>query len=474
MTFSMKRTRPASQLALLGAALLTALTGFGCSEEEEEEIHPQLAYRQQLLAESLAYQFANPPETVAWDCTTTLMPGTDPNGDDAMLRTAVLNAESWDVICLEAGTYEMGMNGGNPSPGTVTITSTANLTIKGIGESVEDMILDFDGQVNPKGFNVSAPGFWIENLWIKNTKNNGVEVKATNAEENPNVFRKLKVTWDAGSVTENGAYSIYPTRSTYIIAEFSEVVGASDAGLYIGQVEHGIVRYNYVHGNVAGLEVENSYDVEVIGNAVTDNTGGILALQEPGLARLDNEKVLIRYNEVWANNRQNFAVPGTAVSNVPAGTGLMAFAGTNIEFRDNDVHDNETTGLLIVSNVLLDDLDGGTSPYTYPDGYNPYPGMIYSNQNTYEDNGTDPDPLLLLALGFPPLPIEPIIWDGYISDGVEAVGVPPVDDPQICLGTPTPDLAIVRYDPKQDDLDFGCDLPELPTTVFPSSSVPIP
>lgn len=487
MTCSNHLARFNSRLPLLAAALISVAVGVGCSEEEEE-IHPQLEYRQRVLAEWIDNPgFDLATATANFDCTVRLSPvdPTGPIGDDANIRAAVAAAESWDVICLEPGTYNMGTHDGTPSIGTVTITSTANLTIKGIGEEVDDVVLDFDGQVNSKGFNVSTPGFWIENMWIKNTKDNGVEVKATNTRDNPNVFRKLKVSWDAGSVTENGAYAIYPTRSSYVIAEYNEVVGASDAGLYVGQVEHGIVRFNFVHGNVAGLEVENSFDVEVLGNAVTDNTGGILALQEDGLTRLTNESVLIQGNQVWANNRPNFAVPGSTVANVQTGTGLMAFAGTNIEFRDNTVFENDSTGLLIVSNVLLDQLDGDEAPYIYSEGYDPYPTRIYNNGNTYTDNGLSPTLLISVLVGGPPA--EDVLWDGLISDGesaghqvdVEIPGpgedpvpviepVPEVFDPEICIGSEdVPSFFILFDDPKHEDLDFECDLEELDDTLFP-------
>ena len=107
--------------------------------------------------------------------------------------------KSGDVI--SAGTYNMG--------GTVFVTLQTNLTIKGIGTTPNDVKLT--GMRGDRGFDVEATGFHIENMWLYNTKGNGVEVKAKNTPENPNVFKKLFVNWAAGAVTENGRYSIYPT-----------------------------------------------------------------------------------------------------------------------------------------------------------------------------------------------------------------------------------------------------------------------
>jgi nitrous oxidase accessory protein NosD len=68
-------------------------------------------------------------------------------------------------------------------------------------------------------------------------------------------FRDIKVSWDAGSATENGAYAVYPVNSSRVIVEDSEVVGAADAGIYVGQCNQAIVRNNVVYGNVAGIEI---------------------------------------------------------------------------------------------------------------------------------------------------------------------------------------------------------------------------
>lgn len=384
--------------------------------------------RKRLLAASDDYSFDSFPETTDEDCTVTLEAKGDADAD--ALIEAVEAAKSYDVICLAPGDYAMAKS--------IVISSSSNLTIKGLGKTPADTTLDFKDHTGDKGFDVTTPGFWIENLAVKNTIGNGVEVKAEGTPDNPTVFRKLKVGWDVAAdaavdcgeadVRRNhGAYSVYPTKSSYVVVEFCEVEGASDAGLYIGQVEHGKVRHNTVHGNVAGLEVENSFDVEVYDNDVYDNSGGILALQEPGLMRLTNETVLIRNNTVHENNGCNFAKPNTTVANIPAGTGLMSFAGHEIEFRDNEVTNNETTGLLIVSNVLLNLLSNKEPDF--PAGYDPYAHDIYVNGNTFKGNATETaagDPGLVgnAAGGF-----QDVSWDGFRSDDVKTA-----EDARICLG----------------------------------------
>jgi len=416
-------------------------------------------------SESFGVQGLLPP-TPSDDCDVTLQPGAPGVAvdDSVALNTAIEDASSGDVICLAPGDYVMGS--------TIEVSSVQNLALKGIGAAITDVVLDFDDLSVGEGVNVTTAGFWIENMAIKNTPENGIEVKAVNTPELPNVFRKLLVFWDncpvdeqedgICSVTENGAYSVYPTRSSNVVVEFCEVSGASDAGLYIGQVEHGIVRYNEVYGNVAGLEVENSFDVVVYGNEVYDNTGGILALQEDGLTRLTNEQVLIHDNEVMDNNRDNFARPGSTVSNVPRGTGLMAFAGRDIEFRDNDVMGNGSVGLLIVGNRTLEAIGGNTDPMFSP-GYDPFSANIFANGNAFVDNGLDPleGPGFLdairLATGVFDIPTikqmiadNPVIWDADVED--------PDQNPNICVGA-VGGPSVLQLG--GNNFSRACDLPEL-------------
>ena len=48
-----------------------------------------------------------------------------------------------------------------------------------------------------------------------------------------------------------------------ILVEHSYVRGASDSGLYVGQTEDIVLRYNRVTENVANIEIENSVRADV-------------------------------------------------------------------------------------------------------------------------------------------------------------------------------------------------------------------
>jgi parallel beta-helix repeat protein len=194
-------------------------------------------------------------------------------GSQDEVQRALIEAQSGAEVCLCPGTFAFGKE--------LSLT-VPDVTVRGLGASRDDTVLDFAAQtIGDDGFTVTSDGFTIENVWVKNTPGNGIVV--TGAEDV--AFRNMKVSWDAGSVTANGAYAVYPVKSRRVVVEDSEVVGAADAGIYVGQCEEAIVRNNVVYGNVAGIEIENSTGADVYGNEAYDNTAGILVFVLPNLEK---------------------------------------------------------------------------------------------------------------------------------------------------------------------------------------------
>ena len=59
-------------------------------------------------------------------------------------------------------------------------------------------------------------------------------------------------------------------------------------------------------------------------------------MQEPiSSDHLINTNVLFRDNEVFCNNRENFAQPGSVVGELPQGTGTLIFGSQGVEIRNN-------------------------------------------------------------------------------------------------------------------------------------------
>jgi parallel beta-helix repeat protein len=343
------------------------------------------------------------------DCDLTLSPSDD---DTEMLQTALIDGiDSGDVICLEPGTYR--------PTAELSLTAHLDITLKGVGESREDVIIDFsDQETGDDGIYVTADGFTIENLWIKNSPGNGVVVSADDS-----VFRNLKVTWDAGAVTENGAYAVYPTNCNRTIVEDVEVIGASDAGIYVGQCTGAIVRHNKVYENVIGIEVENTTNADVYDNDIENNAVGILAVILPNLDKKDGSHVLIRENRVTGNDHENFAEEGTTAGAVPPGAGILVLGLPDVEVRDNTVSDQSGPAIFVGSYELFELLSSTTSDDPETDKW---PKRVYIHGNTFEDVGTAP--MMDWAL-IGDAPIPAVAWDGVVAPELDTQA-----EVEICLG----------------------------------------
>ncbi|GIS71112.1 MAG: hypothetical protein CM1200mP10_06890 [Candidatus Neomarinimicrobiota bacterium] len=110
-----------------------------------------------------------------------------------------------------------------------------------------------------------------------------------------------------------------------------QCTGISDAGIYVGQSKDIVVRNNIAYGNVTGIEIENSVNALVENNEVYDNAGGILVFLLPNNPSKVSINCKIINNYIYNNNHVNFGEPGSIVSNVPQGTGLMVMAGDRLK-----------------------------------------------------------------------------------------------------------------------------------------------
>lgn len=319
-------------------------------------------------------------------------------GDDTEALQSVLidDVSSGDTVCLCPGTFQLEAE--------ISLT-VPDVTIRGAGGDREAVVLDFAGQtVGADGMAIDADGFTIESLTIKNSPGNGIVVRG--AEDV--TFRDLLVTWDGEPSVENGAYAVYPVQCTRVLVEGCEVYGAADAGIYVGQSETILVRDNVVHGNVAGIEIENSTDAEVVDNEAYDNTAGILVFVLPGLEKKDGTRCKVHQNVVRDNDRTNFAEEGTIVASVPPGVGMLVLAADDTEIHDNEITGNDSTGIIAVSYQLIETLLGEESSDPETDKFMT---GLYVHDNTFADNGTDPRSFFI-GLSVDGAPVEDVVWDG--------------------------------------------------------------
>src|SRR6185295_18263305 len=152
----------------------------------------------------------------------------------------------------------------------------------------------------------------VRDFTMRNPKGNGV--KSKDADQISMV--SLRVEWPAGPKETNGAYGVYPVSSTNVLIDRVTVSGASDAGIYVGQSRNVVVRNSRAEFNVAGIEIENSFNADVHDNVATHNAGGILVFDLPGLPQMGGHSTRVFHNEVVDNDTPNFAPKGNTVAGV--------------------------------------------------------------------------------------------------------------------------------------------------------------
>ncbi len=332
------------------------------------------------------------------------------NDDTKTLQTALLNAKPGDTIYFGAGTFNLN--------NTLSLDAIDNVTLKGKG--MDSTILSFKNQTEgAEGMKVTANNFTIEDMAIEDAKGDGIKVQDADGV----IFRRLRVEWTSRNDSTNGAYGLYPVSSRNILMEECIAIGASDAGIYVGQSVNAIVRNNLVYENVAGIEIENTIGAECYGNKVTNNTAGILIFDLPGLPKKNGKYIKVYDNEVIGNNHPNFSSMGISVSMVPAGVGLLFMASQHIDAYGNKVIDNNSVGTAIFN---LDQMNRTTTDTLY----DKYPAAIYLHDNYYERKQSVPDTtrlfgkLLFEAFGTE-LPI--IFYDGFQNPALKVDGKIPAE-----------------------------------------------
>jgi parallel beta-helix repeat protein len=385
-------------------------------------------------------------------------PGPDAERD---LREAFIDAEPGTAILLAAGTYEL--------------TRELSLTVNGVtvrGAGMDETILSFANQTSgAQGILVTGDDFVAEDLAVEDTPGDGIKINGTSGV----TLRRIRMEWTGGPSEDNGAYGLYPVQCENVLIEDSVVRGASDAGIYVGQSQNIIVRNNLAELNVAGIEIENSYDADVYGNTATRNTGGVLVFNLPGLQVSNGGRIRVFDNVIAENNTPNFAPEGNIVGLVPQGTGLAMIAAHEVEIFENEIRDNQTVNAGIVSYFI-------TQLSFEDENYDPYSDSIYIYGNTFSGGGDDVrDDLGSVLIGALVSvlddgdPIPDIVWDGVVDpdkseDGelTEAYRICIQEDPAVTFGNiDLLNLTSGAHAPSLDIEPHACERERLPAVTLP-------
>lgn len=344
------------------------------------------------------------------------------DGAQERLQEALILAEPGDDIVLGKGSFVLtdGLS-----------LDVDNVTVRGAGP--EATILDFtDQKGSGEGLLVTSDNVLLRDFAIINTKGDGIKSKGADQI----IYYNLRVEWTGGPKSSNGAYGIYPVESKNVLVDKARVIGASDAGIYVGQSDNIIVRNSTALHNVAGIEIENSFNADVHSNIAMHNTGGILVFDLPNLPQQGGHNVRVFSNRVTDNDVPNFAPAGNIVASVPMGTGVMVMANRDVEIFGNVFDNNASANVIIV---------GYQQPYDDAQ-YQPVVRNVRINANSHGKAGYAPDfpgsAQLAAALGGQ---VPPIIWDGVEGDAANVASSDAV--PFLTLGLTTSDQSVAQAQP---------------------------
>ncbi len=347
------------------------------------------------------------------------------------IQEALIDLQPGDVLTLKSGEYffEDGLS-----------LDVDDVIIEGSG--IDKTILNFESQLTgAQGLIVTSDGVVLRDFAVIDARGDAIKVIGADGID----MIRLKTEWTGGPKESNGAYGFYPVESNDVLIDGCVAIGASDAGIYVGQSKNIIVKNSIAQYNVAGIEIENSYYADVFDNTASHNTGGILVFDLPDLPQQGGHHVRIFRNKAINNDTDNFAPEGNIVGEVPRGTGIIIQANSDVEVFDNDIYGNGTVNLSIV-----------TYGYETEDkNYNPHPKSIQIHGNRFGDGGFDPDvdtgelAAILYELSDGNMP--DIFWDGILPVNQIIFGQP--DEERLLIAN-NGDATFLTLDPIKYILPF--------------------
>ena len=293
---------------------------------------------------------------------------------------AMVQALPGDVIEFDCGYFELAS--------ALQLTNTEDVKVRGCGR--DRTVLSFKTSTTPEGIlAVNVRGLTVQDLTVLDTGGNGIELRSVDH----GTIQRVRAIWSSGGgrasatpinagnyaqrlqvpctdpATQNpdvatnalgdirspdytvsrlsGRYGIYPVASENILIDDAESIGASDAGIYVGQTNTAIIRNSRAAYNVFGFEIENVRGGEYAHNLAECNTGGFLIYDLDNL-RQYGDRSRMYGNVARMNNTYNFT-SGGIVGNVPSGSGMITLSYDQIDIFDNEFSHNNTAGIIHTS-----------------------------------------------------------------------------------------------------------------------------
>jgi parallel beta-helix repeat protein len=286
-------------------------------------------------------------------------------GAEKKIQTEMILVEDGGNVTLDAGTFSI--------TGTLSMDGKKKVIIRGQG--IDKTILSFKAQqTGAEGIRITnCEEIVLEDLTVQDAKGDLIKTMHVKGI----TFRRVKAEWTGKASSKNGGYALYPVQCEKVLIDSCIAIGASDAGIYVGQSKYIEVRNCTAFNNVAGIEIENSLYADVHHNTAVNNTGGILVFDLPDLVQKKGGFVKVHDNIIRENNFSNFAPKGNIVAKVPKGTGVLVLATSHVELFSNSIINNRTMGVGVISYFI-------TENKIKDKAYDPYPSGINIHDNTFE------------------------------------------------------------------------------------------
>ncbi len=281
------------------------------------------------------------------------------------IQTQMIIAKDGSTVEITEGVFHLTKS--------LSMEGKKNIVIRGKG--IDKTILSFKNQTSgAEGIRISeCENITIEDMTVQDSKGDLIKTMHVKGI----TFRNIKAEWTGKPNAKNGAYALYPVQCENVMIDNCTARGASDAGIYVGQSKQIVVKNCTAIENVAGIEIENSLHADVFDNVATGNTGGILVFDLPDLVLKQGGYVRVYKNTIKENNLSNFAPKGNIVGKVPKGTGVLILATNHVEVFDNQIINNKSVGMGIISYFM-------TENKIKDKVYYPYPTAIYVHDNNFE------------------------------------------------------------------------------------------
>jgi parallel beta-helix repeat protein len=323
-------------------------------------------------------------------------------GRDA-IQEALGEAEDGATICL-SGTFDIRTD-------RLSASGKRGLTLKGIdaGHGVgAGAVLDFHDVVGPNGLKFAGmKEFTLADLTVQNVAGDAIEVRASEGV----TLRGLRVTWTRGVDARNGNYGLYPVESRDVLVEGCEASYTRDAGIYAGQSERVVIRDNRAYGNILGIQLENTRDVEVASNELYDNTAGLAVIDLP-LQPAGNGGGALVVGNTFRGNNFDVTTDGVTRETFAHGVGVYVIAHDRVEIRGNTFSENVSAGVIVLSFRTVDTI---LPPVAADPHFDPDPSSVYILGNRFADNGAGPAPQLRERFGL--VRGSDVAWDGVAEPG---------------------------------------------------------